>query len=114
MAKATRTTAGASSSKPKNGATTRHTRKLSVEGVVLHVRAIVEQGRTQEFLDACKQQGFTTMKGPPGLVAFARNFVSSPSVGATKDGGGAKVVSAVKAMVAAKAVNPAQFDVCDC
>ena len=31
----------------------RHVRTVKMEGVMLHVRAIIEQGRTEEFMKAC-------------------------------------------------------------
>ncbi|MCF6122097.1 hypothetical protein EN904_33995 [Mesorhizobium sp. M7A.F.Ca.CA.001.07.2.1] len=114
MAKATRTAAGASSFRTKDGTTRRHTKKLSVEGVVLHIRAIIEQGRAQEFLDACKERGFTTMKGPPGLVAFTRNFIAAAPGGAeatAKGAGDKKFSTAVREMVA---TNAKMIDDCYC
>jgi hypothetical protein len=49
---------------------------MSVEGVLLFARMIIEQGRVQEFLEACQKEGFTTLAGPVGLVAFSRTFVA--------------------------------------
>ncbi|MCV3211102.1 hypothetical protein OHD62_31040 [Mesorhizobium sp. YC-39] len=53
-----------------------HVREIPIEGMMLHLRTIIEQGRTKEFLKACQDSGFTTVKGQKGLVTFVRDFVN--------------------------------------
>lgn len=62
---------------PNLGQRRRFTRDLPIEGVFLHVRAIIEQGRTQEFFKACEEHGFTLLKGQSGIVDFTRRFVEA-------------------------------------
>jgi len=54
-------------------------KKMSIDGVFAHVHAIIDQGREEEFLEACKAQGFETLTGPDGLIAFTRQFLAAAS-----------------------------------
>ena len=65
-----------------NGASQgRFTTELLIEGVFLHIRAIIEQGRTEEFLRESKERGFNSLKGQSGIVEFTRQFIERGEVG---------------------------------
>lgn len=53
-----------------------HIREIKIEGMMLHMRAIIEQGRTKAFLKELKENHFETIKGQKGLVAFVRDFIN--------------------------------------
>jgi hypothetical protein len=61
------------------------TQDLKIEGVFLHIRAIIEQGRTEEFIKICKEAGYATLKAQDGLVRLAHDFILA--------GGGVKPLS---------------------
>lgn len=54
-----------------------YSREMTIEGILLHARAIIEQGRTEEFLKACRTAGFHSLTGPDDLIAFTRAFILS-------------------------------------
>lgn len=62
---------------PEKITSKRHIREIRLEGMMLHARTIIEQGRTKEFLETCERHGFITIKGQAGLVKFVRDFVNS-------------------------------------
>ncbi len=55
----------------------RHIRPILLEGLTLHIRTIIEQGRSTEFLTASKEAGFETLKAQVGFVSFVRDFVNA-------------------------------------
>ena len=73
-----------------------HEGRIPIEGVMLHARAIIMQGRTQEFLTACKSAGYNDVRGSADLVAFVQNFIASPA-------------ASPKSTVAAAVVEPDKF-----
>ncbi|MDW9722553.1 hypothetical protein GOB91_09500 [Sinorhizobium meliloti] len=52
-------------------------KEMSIEGVFHHVQAIIAQGREDEFIKACKAQGYEKLTGPDGLIAFTRQFIGA-------------------------------------
>lgn len=54
------------------------TREVSLAAVMLHARAIIEQGRTAEFLEACKNAEYA-MRATPEFLKFARSFALADS-----------------------------------
>jgi len=73
-----------------------HIRNIRIEGMMLHMRTIIEQGRTKQFLEACQQEGYETIKGQKGLVAFVRDFID--------DGGDARREKSITGLDAHKFV----------
>jgi hypothetical protein len=53
--------------------TYKRTREISIDAVMLHARAIIEQGRTDDFLTECAQKGYT-MRGTAEFLNYAREF----------------------------------------
>lgn len=67
----------ASIQKSTNSKTRPHIRPIPIEGFTLHIRTIIEQGRMMDYLKACKDNGFDTVKAQKGLVEFSRQFINN-------------------------------------
>ncbi|ENN88515.1 hypothetical protein RHSP_04994 [Rhizobium freirei PRF 81] len=91
------------------------TKEMSIKGVVYHVQAIIDQGRVDEFLAACDRNGFTTMSGPDGLIAFTRNFLSAASSTSAMPKFSETLDAKVKTVIGQSLqINQSKIDVCDC
>lgn len=64
---------------PKSSAATvkPKTKSVSLNGVMLFARAIIEQGRTDEFLRQCAQ-GKYKVRANMEFLEFARDFATEP------------------------------------
>ncbi len=91
----------------KTAAKPQRDKTLPIRGIFLRVRAIIEQGRVEEFFEACDEAGFKGLKGPPGLVEFTHNFIADGSLEHTdqKGKGVAKVDRFTKAVVAVSPID---------
>lgn len=55
-------------------------RQMSIEGIFYHIQAIIAQGRTEDYLAACKERGFISLEGPDGIIAYTREFIAMKDV----------------------------------
>jgi bacterioferritin (cytochrome b1) len=90
------------------------TKQMSIAGVVHHINAIISQGRTEEYLNACEAQGFTEITAPDGLIAFTREFLALEQVPQLK-GLSDTMTSSVTQMLKNSLQTERRFiDECDC